>query len=99
VRRVAFAVVVGSVVGLALVAGPGRASLYSPEAPFAIPFEDGKPSQLPFDEFKRRRAVLRNATIEPKLGEETNPDRKAFLDRIEKRMPKGTENGRLRRCP
>jgi hypothetical protein len=91
VRRVAFAVVVGSVVGLALVAGPGRASLYSPEAPFAIPFEDGKPSQLPFDEFKRRRAVLRNATIEPKLGEETNPDRKAFLDRIEKRMPKGTE--------
>jgi hypothetical protein len=91
VRGVAFVVVAGSVVGLALVAGPGRASLYSPEAPFAIPFEDGKPSQLPFDEFKRRRAVLRNAVIEPKAGEPVNPDRKEFLDRIEKRMPKGTD--------
>jgi hypothetical protein len=91
VRRVAFAIVVGSVVGLALVAGPGRASLYSPEAPFAIPIEDGKPSQLPFDEFKRRRAVLTNAMIEPKAGEQTNPDRQAFLDRIEQRAPKGKD--------
>ena len=88
-RRVVVVVVVviGSVAGLALVAGPGRASLYSSDTQFAIPFEDGKALRLPFDEFKRRRAVLMNARIEPKLGEETNPDRKAFLDRIHKRMP------------
>jgi hypothetical protein len=102
VRGAAFVVVVASLVGLALVASPGRASLYSPETPFAIPFEEGKPSQLPFDEFKRRRAVLTNAMIEPVAGEPSNPDRQGFLDRIEKRTPKGTKAERdraLRKMP
>ena len=95
-RRVVVVVVIGSVAGLALVAGPGRASLYSSDTQFAIPFEDGKALRLPFDEFKRRRAVLMNAMVEPKLGEETNPDRKAFLDRIHKRMPAPGDTPRQR---
>ncbi len=82
-RRVVFAAVTGAVVGLALLAGHGRASLYSPENQFAIPVgNDGKPVALPFDEFKRRLAVLTNATIEPKFGEKPNPDREKFLERI-----------------
>jgi hypothetical protein len=66
-----------------VVAAPGFASLYSPEDPFAIPVgEDGKAGELPFDEFKRRLAVLTNALVEPKAGEKANPDRQRFLDRI-----------------
>lgn len=85
-RRVVLAVgVFGAAAGLLLVAGPGRASLYSPEDPFAVPVsDDGKASPLPFAEFKRRLAVLTNALVEPKAGEEPNPDRKRFLDRIAK---------------
>jgi hypothetical protein len=91
VRRVAFVVAVGSVVGLALIAKPGHASLYSADTQFAIPFDQGKPAQLTFDEFRRRRAVLTNALIEPKTGEESNPDRAAFLKRIDEQIPKGTQ--------
>ncbi len=83
-RRVAFAVVAGSIAGLVLVAEPGRASLYSPEAPFAISTDEGKPVALPFEEFKRRLAELTNALAEPKPGEPPNDDRKKFLDRIAK---------------
>jgi len=88
VKRISFIVVVGACVALALVAGPSRASLYSPEESMAIPVNaDGKAVTLPFDEFKRRLAVLRNAATPPNKskGETTDsPDRKKFLDRIAK---------------
>ena len=73
----------------------GRASLYSPEAPFAVPFEEGKPSQLPFDEFKRRRGADER---DDRAGSRraVEPDRQAFLDRIEQRTPKGTKAERDR---
>lgn len=83
-RRVAFVAGVVAVVGLALAAGAGRASLYSPDDPMAIPVEDGKPIALPFEEFKRRLTVLLNAVKEPKPGEKDNPDREAILNRIRK---------------
>lgn len=60
----------------------GWASLYSPQEPMAIPVEDGKPVPLPFEEFKRRLTILRNALVEPLSGEKDNPDRQAFLQRI-----------------
>lgn len=70
---------------LLVTATGGRASLYSPDDPFAVPVgSDGKPAPLPFDEFKRRLAVLTNALVEPKGNEKPNPDRARFLDRIAK---------------
>lgn len=86
-RRVVFAAaVLGSVAGLVLVAGTGRASLYSPEEPFAVPVgADGKATPLPFPEFKRRLGVLGNARVEPKKGEKDNSDREPFLKRIAER--------------
>ncbi|MBA4188668.1 MAG: hypothetical protein C0467_11775 [Planctomycetaceae bacterium] len=84
-------VVFAAVAGVVLLAGICRASLYSPDEPFAIPVgNDGKPVALPFDEFKRRLAVLTNVLIEPKLGDKPNPDRVKFLDRIRahEKLPK-----------
>jgi hypothetical protein len=81
VRRVAFIAMIVAVAGLAL---PGRASLYSPEEPMAIPVEEGKAVALPFEEFRRRLTVLMNAANPPKPGEPDNPDREAFLKRIRK---------------
>ncbi len=58
------------------------ASLYTPEDTFAIPVgSDGVARPLPFNEFKRRLAVLTNAMVEPKFGEKDNADRLRFLDR------------------
>ncbi|MBA4067001.1 MAG: hypothetical protein C0501_25485 [Isosphaera sp.] len=75
--RVALTAVVASA---AVLAGVGRASLYTPDDPrFAVPVAaDGTPTPLPFDEFKRRLAVLTNALNE-KLD---TPDRQAFLKRV-----------------
>lgn len=81
-RRVAFVVMIAAVAGFMLVGEWGRASLYAPAEPMAIPVEDGKPVALPFEEFKRRLTMLRNALVEPPKGEKDNPDREAFLKRI-----------------
>jgi hypothetical protein len=92
-----FAALVGGVFGVVLVAEPGRASLYSPEEPFAVPVgDDGKAHPLPFDEFKRKLAVLTNAMVVPKLGEKANDDRQKFLDRID-RAEKELEKARAAR--
>ena len=87
-NRVAFQILSGVLLGLAVVAGAGRASLYQPDDPMAIPVGEGRPQPLPFGEFKRRLSVLLNALLEPKKGEPDNPDRKAFLDRIAAREKK-----------
>jgi hypothetical protein len=81
VGRVAFVLLAGSVVGLALTAASGRASLYSPDTPrFVIPVgADGKPQALPLDDFRGVLAILMNARDERKVD-----DRKPFLDRIER---------------
>lgn len=84
--RVAFAaVLVGSVVGLALVSAPGRASLYSPDDPLASlqVGPDGLGQALPLDEFKRRLAVLKNQ-LNPELKD--NKDRQRVLARIATRQ-------------
>lgn len=75
--------VLGMLAGIAAVTPTGYASLCSPQDPFAVPVgNDGRPTPLPFEEFKRRLAILANALIEPKAGEVPNPDRRRFLDRI-----------------
>jgi hypothetical protein len=77
-RGAAFAAGVAALA--ALLAGGGRASLYSPDDPFAVPVgSDGKPAPLPFDEFKRRLAVLKNL---PNTDLKPNPDRERVLARI-----------------
>lgn len=81
-RFVAY-VVLGALAGIAAVTPTGHASLHSPHDPFVVPVgNDGQPTPLPFEEFKRRLAILTNALIEPKPGEEPNPDRRRFLDRV-----------------
>lgn len=94
--RVVFVVVSASLVLLPFLAKPGRASLYSPEEPFAVPVgNDGKAAALPFDEFKRRLAVLTNA-LNDKVESE---DRKRFLARIREQekvlKPTATESAAL----
>lgn len=81
-RRVVFSAVVVAGVTLLQLASESRASLYSLQEPMAIPVEDGKPVALPFEEFKRRLTILRNALVEPAAGEKANPDRETFLKRI-----------------
>jgi len=57
------AAIVGLVTGLLalLLVSGGQASLHHPTDPFAIPVNaKGMPEPLPFDEFARRRLVLRN---------------------------------------
>ncbi|WP_439621973.1 hypothetical protein [Gemmata sp.] len=94
-RGAAFAAGVAALAALLASGGGGRASLYSPDDPFAVPVgTDGRPAPLPFDEFKRRLAVLTNALVEPKPGEKPNPDRVKFLDRIAKQ-----EKGPKRTAP
>jgi hypothetical protein len=94
VRGVAFVVAVGSIAGLALFAGPGRASLYSPDEPFALEVDEGKPDPLPFTEFKRQLTVLTNAVNDTKVDGKYNSDRQKFLDRIAKMEPKAKEGGK-----
>jgi hypothetical protein len=87
VGRVAFVLLVGSVVGLGLVAGAGRASLYSPDdLRFLVPVgADGKAQALDFDEFKRRLAMIMNARDDrTKADGKVNSDRAAFLERIDR---------------
>jgi hypothetical protein len=74
-----------SLAGLVLLAEPGRASLYSPEAPYALDVDQGKPEALPFGEFKRRLGELINAL---NTAMSPNDDRQKFLDRIAKLEPK-----------
>ena len=77
--RIAFVLLAGSLV--ALVSGPGRASLYSPdELRFTVPVgEDGKARPLRPDEFRTALAVLMNA-----LDTKVPADREVFLKRIER---------------
>ena len=85
VGRVAFVLLAGSVLGLALVAGLGRASLYAPDdTRFVVPVgADGK-AVLDYDEFKRRLAILLNAAdYRKKDNGQINSDHEAFLKRIE----------------
>jgi tetratricopeptide (TPR) repeat protein len=79
VGRVAFVLLAGSLV--ALVSGPGRASLYTPdELRFTVPVgEDGKARPLRPDEFRTALAVLMNA-VDTKVP----ADREVFLKRIER---------------
>lgn len=79
------AVVVGfGAVVAALAAAPGRASLYQPDDPMAVPVRpDGAAEPLPFDEFKRRLVQLNNvADPRPGAGGQPNPDRRRVLDRV-----------------
>ncbi|MCI0703600.1 MAG: tetratricopeptide repeat protein [Planctomycetia bacterium] len=56
-------VALGVLVAVALVVPEGRASLHHVQQPVAIPVDDkGTPQSLPFEEFKRRLLVLRNAS-------------------------------------
>jgi hypothetical protein len=84
VGRVAFVLLAAWTVGLVLVAGPGRASLYTPDDPrFVVPVgDDGKPRALAPGEFRTALAVLMNAANDKKTGGKFNSDRAAFLDRI-----------------
>jgi hypothetical protein len=67
------------------VAGPGRASLYTPDdARFVLPVgDDGLGRPLEFDEFRRRLAIALNAGDDRKKADgKVNSDRAAFLERI-----------------
>ncbi len=77
--RVAFVLLAGTLV--ALVSGPGRASLYSPDdLRFTVPVgEDGKARALRPDEFRTALAVLMNAR-----DTKVPADREVFLQRIER---------------
>jgi hypothetical protein len=89
VGRVAFVLLAGSLV--ALVAGPGRASLYSPdELRFTVPVgPDGKAQALDFAEFKRQLASVTNfADDRRKADGKFNSDREMLLQKIEQRKGK-----------
>jgi hypothetical protein len=86
--------VVCSLAVLVLVAEPSRASLYSPEEPFALDVDEGMPEALPFGEFKRRLAVLKSAINDTKIDGKYNPDRQKFLDRIARTEPKLKDDGK-----
>ncbi|MCE9565320.1 MAG: hypothetical protein K8U57_25075 [Planctomycetes bacterium] len=84
--RAAIAIVLGLIAGFVLLGEPCRASLYSPDEPFAIPVsDDGTPVALSFNVFKRRLGDLGLARVEPKLGAEPNKERAKFLERIRER--------------
>src|SRR5262249_32729205 len=80
----AFAVLFGSIAGLALVAESGRASLYSPEDPLVIPVgPDGRGQAIPFGDFKLRYAEVLNGANDIKKDGKINSDREKLLKRIE----------------
>lgn len=85
--RRAAAFILPAVVGLALAAAPGRASLYQPDDSMILPVRsDGTGEALPFEEFKRRMAVLGNVAnplFKDKSGH--NPEREKMLDRVKAR--------------
>jgi tetratricopeptide (TPR) repeat protein len=82
VGRTAFVPAFGLAVVVLAAAGPGRASLVSPDDPMAVPVRpDGLGEPFPFDEFRRRYAALTNM-----LDARNNPaDRQRVLKRIEER--------------
>ena len=85
--RLALMFLLGCTLGLVLSAGRGRASLYSPDdTRFVLPVgDDGKAQPLPYDEFKRRLAIILNtADSRKKANGEINSDRAAVLQRIER---------------
>lgn len=70
-----------------LPAGLGRASLYQPDDPMAVPVRpDGTADPLPFGAFKTRMAELAN-TANPTLKglKGANPDRDKVLERVKAR--------------
>jgi hypothetical protein len=91
VIRVAFAAV-GLIAAALLLADSGRASLYQPDDPMAVPVRpDGTGEALPFGEFKRRLAVLNNAADpRPTKDGQPNPDRAKYLARVKaQKSPRG----------
>jgi tetratricopeptide (TPR) repeat protein len=83
IRTVLVAVGVGLVVG-GLAPTPGRASLYQPDDPMAVPVRpDGTGDPFPFDEFKRRLVLLNNI-LNPTLtnADGTTTDRQRLVDRV-----------------
>jgi tetratricopeptide (TPR) repeat protein len=85
VGRIALVMLAGAIAGLA--AGPGRASLYTPEETrFNVPVgADGRGQPIEFKEFKRRLATLKNAgDYRTKADGKVNSDRIAFLARIDR---------------
>lgn len=68
-------------------AGPGRASLVSPDEPMAVPVRpDGAGEAFPFDEFRTRYATLANLADAAK----NPPERQRTLKRIADRAPSRT---------
>jgi hypothetical protein len=86
-RGVVFVIALGAAVGLVLIPDAAPASLYSPDEPFAIPVgTDGKAVALPFEEFKRRLAVLKNLLDTTRKA---NPDRDRVFQRVTAAIRKG----------
>ncbi|MFO0824616.1 MAG: tetratricopeptide repeat protein [Gemmataceae bacterium] len=86
-RGVVVVITLGAATGLVAVPSAAQASLYCPDEPFAIPVgNDGKAVALPFEEFKRRLAVLKNLLDTTR---KSNPDRERVLQRVETAMRKG----------
>jgi tetratricopeptide (TPR) repeat protein len=84
VGRVVFLVLAGSLAGLMLLAGRGRASLYTDDPRFIVPVgSDGQARPIEFYEFKRRLSIALNAADDRvKADGKPNSDRIAFVERI-----------------
>lgn len=89
VGRVAVAILLGSFAVLSLVSNLGRASLYTPDEPLAIPVgADGKGQALPYDAFRLRYAEVLNVPNDAKKDGKFNSDRQKVLNRIDLRQGK-----------
>lgn len=93
--RVAIAVLFGGAL-VVLLATDGRASLHHPEDTISsLPVEESGPVALPFDEFSRRRLILRN------IGNSTwplvaiNPQTKEPIIDPKTKAPRLTERGEV----
>lgn len=110
--RVAFAGLVGG--AMALLAADGRASLHHPEDRTAdVPVgETGTPTALPFDEFARRRLILRNVgnstwplvwldpkTKEPLLDPKTGRPRPTERGAVDARIKRAQQKRARDRTP
>jgi len=86
-RRIVLAVAVGLLGVL-----PGRGALYAPDDPMVVPVRpDGTAEAFPFDEFRRRLALLGNvANPQPGPDGQPNADRAKVLARVKARPPAKT---------
>lgn len=79
-----------------LLAADGRASLHHPEDTISsVPVEESGPQALPFDEFSRRRLILRNMGNASWPLVATNPQTKEPIIDPKTKAPRLTERGEL----